>query len=515
MTTTRMKTQVKPGFKRFMRILGAAAVVVLLGWVFVTYVQPMISNDGDKIGLNDWAGFAGILDANGGMITTPESYIGKEGGYCEIMQINSRKDALNALINDEVIAIWNTTDVFSTEMGAQMGLAGLEVVQICKIDDSRDADKVVVDISIKKISDLKGKEFIYARGTASHSLSISMFESAGMSMDDVKRIEVGDGIAAAKSYQSGNGVGAAVWSPDDGDCIDARPGTWVIFSTKQATSIIMDGLIVKTSTLNDKRKFANLCKIVKGMLLAHAEMNTSQAARDRASGAFALAFGAPADVVAAGVAGVHFSTYGDNLSFFGLDPSYVGVTGADLYNKMANVYTTLKDQNGQYLAKDPLPWMKVSDTRVIEALSDMKSLAGQEPEGQMAFSPAPTNYTAIAERSVTINFNTNSSILSASNKSVIDSQIGERAAEIGGAYFELGGNTDNVGDATETGRAYNIKLSYDRALAIKTYIVKRYKFDPNKFVVKGYGSSDPVASNATEDGRAANRRTDVKIIISK
>lgn len=515
MTTTKMRTQVKPGFKRFMRILFGLAVVAVAVWVFLTYVQPMISGKGDKIALNGWAGFAGITQANGGMITTPDSYIGKEGGYCEILQIDSRNDAINALINDEVLAIWNTTDVFPTEIGSASNLAGLEVVQYFKIDDSRGADKVVVRPEIRKISDLKGKSVVFGRATASNTLLIVMLESAGMTMADIVPMEVNDGIEASQAYQAGTADCAVVWSPDDGDCISAIPGTWVIFSTEEATSIIMDGLITKKSTLEDKRKRENLAKIARGILLAHADMNKSQAARDAAAASFAAAFKVPVDIVNDGVAKVHFSTYGDNLAFFGLDPTYTGVTGADLYNKMANLYSSLKDTKGMLLADNPLPWIKVSDTRIIEELSDMKNLSGQEVEGQVNFASAPSDYVAIAERSVTINFETNSSILTESNKSIIDFEIGDRAKELGGARFEIAGNTDDVGCATESGRAYNKKLSLDRAQSVVDYLIKRYKFDPDKFVVVGNGPDDPIASNTTEAGRAANRRTDVKIIVGR
>ncbi|MEP7166251.1 MAG: OmpA family protein [Ferruginibacter sp.] len=72
--------------------------------------------------------------------------------------------------------------------------------------------------------------------------------------------------------------------------------------------------------------------------------------------------------------------------------------------------------------------------------------------------------------------------------------------------IELGGHTDNVGTA-----ANNMKLSLDRATTVRDYLLSK-GIDPNRVVAKGYGLTQPIADNKTEDGRAQNRRTEVKIL---
>ncbi len=72
--------------------------------------------------------------------------------------------------------------------------------------------------------------------------------------------------------------------------------------------------------------------------------------------------------------------------------------------------------------------------------------------------------------------------------------------------IELGGHTDNVG-----GAAKNLKLSLDRALAVRQYLIDK-GIDPNRLTSKGYGLTKPIASNKTADGRAQNRRTEVTIL---
>ena len=72
--------------------------------------------------------------------------------------------------------------------------------------------------------------------------------------------------------------------------------------------------------------------------------------------------------------------------------------------------------------------------------------------------------------------------------------------------IELGGHTDNVG-----GGPKNLKLSMDRALAVRQYLINK-GIDPNRLTAKGYGLTKPIASNKTADGRAQNRRTEVTIL---
>lgn len=67
------------------------------------------------------------------------------------------------------------------------------------------------------------------------------------------------------------------------------------------------------------------------------------------------------------------------------------------------------------------------------------------------------------------------------------------------------GYTDNVGQA-----AGNLKLSGERALAIKTWLVAN-GIAADRVIAVGFGQEKPVADNATPAGRAQNRRTEFKI----
>jgi cytochrome c oxidase subunit II len=71
---------------------------------------------------------------------------------------------------------------------------------------------------------------------------------------------------------------------------------------------------------------------------------------------------------------------------------------------------------------------------------------------------------------------------------------------------EVGGHTDNVGDA-----AKNKALSEARAKAVAAYVTAK-GVDPKRMTAAGYGQDAPVASNDTPEGRQENRRTEFKIL---
>ncbi len=71
---------------------------------------------------------------------------------------------------------------------------------------------------------------------------------------------------------------------------------------------------------------------------------------------------------------------------------------------------------------------------------------------------------------------------------------------------EIAGHTDSIGS-----EAYNLRLSQRRAEAVVRYLVSK-GISPDRLIAKGYGESQPIAPNDTEEGRALNRRVEFRII---
>jgi OmpA-OmpF porin, OOP family len=83
----------------------------------------------------------------------------------------------------------------------------------------------------------------------------------------------------------------------------------------------------------------------------------------------------------------------------------------------------------------------------------------------------------------------------------------EQAAQIlrdDGRSLRIVGHTDSSGDETK-----NRQLSEDRAASVRNFLVDR-GVNPSSLSSYGLGSDQPLADNATEEGRAKNRRIEFK-----
>jgi OOP family OmpA-OmpF porin len=74
-----------------------------------------------------------------------------------------------------------------------------------------------------------------------------------------------------------------------------------------------------------------------------------------------------------------------------------------------------------------------------------------------------------------------------------------------GRRFEVIGHTDAMG-----GRPANVALSLARAQAVKAYLVGK-GLPADSLATSGMGPDQPVASNATDEGRARNRRIEFRV----
>jgi len=83
-------------------------------------------------------------------------------------------------------------------------------------------------------------------------------------------------------------------------------------------------------------------------------------------------------------------------------------------------------------------------------------------------------------------------------------QIGELLKNDATLKLEIQGHTDNTGVP-----ATNLKLSQDRAASVKTYLVQTFGIDAARLTTAGFGATKPVASNATDAGKAENRRVEL------
>lgn len=473
------------------------------------------SNDKDviTIGTNTYAGFMPFMYLNGGLEPNENSIIYKDYGIkLKIVVQDDFQAGRAAFRNGDIDIIYCTADAFPVEMSEGSEMSDARLFNISNW--SRGADAIVVNKNINTVGDLIGKVVACSEGTASHTLLLNTLETNGIGYDRVNMGQgidknkvnvkvVGSGLDAAAIFKAGQCDAAVVFSPDDQDIIASISGSKVLVSTKQASNIICDCLIAKQSYLEENKE--NVQKLISALLYANTLMNTDETAVKQAAKAFAKSYGTDEQFAIDGSKNIHYVTLGDEINFFGLNSTYTGMKGDELYSKMARTYEGLK------LCKRPLSWRKVSNSDIIESLmANPDNVKGeQSAEGIKVFT-APTKETenkeVISDKKLTIEYATNSDILDNNAKSLIDREFVGIAKQFAGVRVKIVGNTDNTGNA-----AYNVELSKRRAQSVANYLIKEYGFDANRFIIVGNGSK-----KAIEDGiSGANqqyRTTDFQLV---
>ena len=103
-----------------------------------------------------------------------------------------------------------------------------------------------------------------------------------------------------------------------------------------------------------------------------------------------------------------------------------------------------------------------------------------------------------------VRFDTNKATLTANAKANLDKLV-KVFNEYPDTNIVIYGYTDNTGSAD-----YNLKLSGERATAVKNYLSSK-GITASRFTVNGLGIADPIATNDTPEGRSQNRRVEFAI----
>lgn len=524
------KVIVKPWVRYAGCIIAVAAIVFGLWWMGQRISSDATSKNDTKsifsgvfnsnsegdvitVGTNTYAGFLPFMYLNGGLNPNEESIIYKDYGIkLKIVVQDDFQAGRSAFRNGDIDIIYCTADALPVEMSEGSEMADARFFNISNW--SRGADAIVVNKNIQSVGNLIGKVVACSEGTASHTLLLNTLETNGIGYDKVNtgsntdhnkvNIKVVEsGLDAAAIFKAGQCDAAVVFSPDDQDIVNSVNGAKVLVSTKQASSIICDGLIAKQDYLNKNRD--KVKTLISALLMANVKMNTDSKAVAQAAEAFAKSYGTDAEFAIEGSKNIHYVTLGDEANFFGLNTNYTGVEGSELYSKMARTYA------GLGLCKSPLSWKKVSDSSFIEELSENPNAieGDQTPEKAKTFT-APTKEietaAAMSTKKVTIEYPTGSSVLDNDAKALIDREFVGIAKQFNGSRIRIEGNTDDTGSD-----AINTPLSKARAQSVANYLINEYGFDTNRFIVVGNGSKRAKA-DGVKGSNQSYRTTDFELI---
>jgi len=191
----------------------------------------------------------------------------------------------------------------------------------------------------------------------------------------------------------------------------------------------------------------------------------------------------------------------DNLILFGLEPGT-----NDNFRSTYTVFGNIATQQYPALFKDtPIPDVKdIEDKSFITGAQARMGSGGAEGEAPQY--AANEGGPVVSKRSYSINFDTGKATFTSEGARTM--QELKDSLAITGLFIQVDGYTDNTGS-----EQVNQALSDARAGAVKDWLQKHAprNFPDSRFKIAGHGSQNPLASNDTAVGKAANRRVEITL----
>ena len=186
----------------------------------------------------------------------------------------------------------------------------------------------------------------------------------------------------------------------------------------------------------------------------------------------------------------------------------LGLNGNDnLYKRVYTVYGGIARTMYPQEMPQVLPYESVVDAGYVQALAAEATAAAQARPATPVFDAHAPATSTFAKRSWAIEFDTGKATFRPEAMPVLDAMLDQVA--VSGLTVQVSGHTDNVGDPSS-----NLALSRRRAEAVGAWLQANASssFPKERVRTRAYGDQQPVASNATADGRARNRRVDIALV---
>jgi OmpA-OmpF porin, OOP family len=310
--------------------------------------------------------------------------------------------------------------------------------------------------------------------------------------------------------------GVVTWTPGDEQAVHGRPGTTKIVSSHEYASQMPAVILGIKKFFNDNRD--EISGLLAASFQAADQVKAFDAVRRKAGDISAKIYNDQnGDYWYKYYAGMHDPKSGQMLggsAVFGLedDVNYFGLDGKH-NNNMRATYETfgkIATQNYPQLFKDnPIPpYKEAVDTSFIFSAQSLLNSGGVQGASAetVDYAKEAQSGTVLGHKAVYINF------ASGSDQPLPDSlptlnELKDSLAINSQLALQIDGYTDNAGSDS-----INTPLSEKRAQAVKSYFQKvaPLSFPESRFKqVSGHGSQDPIASNASTQGKALNRRVEI------
>lgn len=303
--------------------------------------------------------------------------------------------------------------------------------------------------------------------------------------------------------------GVATWTPVDVTIAEKKGGLVSIADTKQYASQMPNLLFTIKKYANDHR--SDVESMISALAQAGDQVRSFTQAKAFAAEVSAKVYGENDgkywlkyyDGVKTKDIQGYIVNLGGSMAFNLADAANMLGLGTDRIDRYKAVYTTF----GDILVKmypEIMPTYPAYNTVIDKSF--LNSVLSNNPELlegkpiQVSYSNEITNQ--VSSRSYQIQFQTGSATILDASFPVLE-EIMKSAIVAEGLKLGVYGHTDNVGNEIS-----NKTLSESRAASVKNYLLKR-GMNPDRVETAGYGSSQPIASNDSPDGRARNRRVQI------
>lgn len=483
-----------------------------------------------EIELSEYAGYAGIIAANGGLEPTENSVFFKDHGF-KLKIALSEESSWSALNAGKMAATATTVDVLAV-YGKQ-----LNAVVPVQIGFSRGADGVVVRSDVRRINALRGKVLAAEQFTETDFFIRYLAQEAGLAVNmlDPRRdkpdpaklnlVYARDAFAAGDLFlndlkaNANNLAGCVTWAPKTTDVVDESGGKAHLLTTNKNLLIIADILIVNKGFAQSNPK--RVAGLVDGLLKGNRMVREKP---DDHLAVLVKAFNVGKDPVAdkddlwdaestkEELAKVHLSNLPENLAFFSGAIDAAGSYGG-IYNSAVYAY-------GKELIPNPTPAERLLDLSHLKALEQ----SGTYKDQVVAIAPIRTEGRTqaiednpILSKDIRFHFSPNSSELvmtDPQNAANLDS-IRELMRVSPGSTIVLRGHVDNGlietfrqsgGEALVRTQALKaMQLSQERANEVQRRLAERHpQIEKSRLEAIGRGWDEP-AGKGDE-----NRRVEVQ-----
>ena len=327
-----------------------------------------------EIELSEYAGYAGLIAANGGLEPNDNSIFAQKYGFKLRIKL-SEEESWSALNSGKMAASATTVDVLAV-YGKQF-----QVVVPAQIGFSRGADGIVVRSDIKRINDLRGKILVTAQFTEAEFFIRYLAQEAGLAVNTLDSLEGNvdpqklnlvfseDAFTAGdlflKEINNGKIAGCVTWAPKTTEVAEQSGGKARILVTNKNLLIVADILIVNRGfAQQNPEKVAGLTS---GLLEGNRMVRDNQTAYLDTIG---RAFKWDREKTIAELAKVHFSNLPENLAFF---------SGAiDAAGSFGGIYQSAIYAYGNQLIKDPVDADRFVDLQYLKKLEAGGAFADQK-----------------------------------------------------------------------------------------------------------------------------------------